>query len=289
MLGHSINHPRWRAFYTWGFGAFHIGWDLGQGLLNFLPQGAIGLLIPIEPSSKLFELPTLLNRFLLGPLLGVVFAAIGLFPALIEGLIFKRPYKKINDQWATGLVNRYGTRLFWGGGLLSVIASIGIVTGYLPIAFNTAFTLPLMLSYGVIALSGIASLLHNIYGSMLKLYAYRTKSIGWDYTLKSLVNITFDDPEIKDKLNEEFRYETDFMSQRYDEAYALLVQRDNEAPTSDRINSLQVLTQYGLQKDQSDFITSLRDNPKYKPSRAKLNAIDERHQSFENNYKAKLA
>lgn len=279
------NKTRWHAFYTWCFGGFNIGWDLGQGLLNFLPQGFLGLLLPIEKDSKLFELPTLLNK-LLGPLLGAAFVVVALIPAIVEGLIFKRPYKKFNDQWSTALVDKYGVRMFWGALAASVVALIGLFAGYLPIAANTAMMLPITLSYIAIALAGVSSALFNLYGSMTKLYVYRTKSIDWQYTLKGLVNIQLDKAdEVKEPLNKEFIYETEKMSALYDEAYAQIVQQTNQAPTLSGINRLGVLSYYDLQKDQSDFLTLITHDKKYAANAAKLNAIEERHKIFESKYK----
>ncbi len=277
---------RWHAFYTWCLGGFNIGWDLGQGLLNFLPQGFLGLLLPIEKDSKLFELPLLLNK-LVGPIVGSVFAVIALIPAIIEGLLFKRPYKKFNDQWSTALVDKYGVRMFWGAMAVSVAALIGLFAGYLPIAVNTALILPITLSYIAIALAGVSSALFNLYGSMTKLYVYRTKSIDWQYTLKGLVNIQLDKAdEVKDPLNKEFIYETEKMSALYDEAYAQIVQQTNQAPTLSSINRLGVLSYYELQKDQSDFLTRITHDKKYASNGSKLIAIEERHRTFETKYKA---
>ncbi len=276
---------RWHAFYTWVLGGYRIGWDAGQGLLNYLPQGALGLFFEFDLNSKIFQVPMLINRFFLGPLIGAALALLALIPALVEGAIFKRPYKKLHDEWTTKLVEKFGVKLFWGAMGSSALWLAAMTTGYIPIAINTALILPITISYGIVALTGIACALSNLYGSMISLYVYRTNNVEWDYTLKSLVNIRLDEaPTVKEPLNNEFIYETRRMSALYDEAYAQLVQQNNQAPTAESINRLGVLTNYGLQKDQSDFLKQLTKDKRYQSDEAKLAAIEERHNQFNQKY-----
>lgn len=280
--------PRFAASYTWCLGGYQIGCDLGQGLLNYLPQGFLGLFFEIERSSKLFDLPRALNK-LLGPVLGLVFATFALIPALIEGLIFKRPYKKQNNAWTTNLIDNYGVRLLWGSFAISALWLAVIMAGYLATPINTALIVPIAASYGLVALAGVANMLANLFGSMLQLYIYRTKDIEWPYVLKGMVNIKLENAqEVKEPLNKEFIFEIKRMQSLYDSAYATHVQQHSTPPTFAQIEQMGVLTESDLQVEQSAFLTLLTTNRKYQSNAAKLSAIEDRHQIFDTKYKAKL-
>ncbi|MBS0287212.1 MAG: hypothetical protein JSR17_07950 [Proteobacteria bacterium] len=291
MLNGVINNrenARFAAGYTWCLGGYQIGRDLGQGLLNFLPQGFLGLFFEIERGSKLFDLPKALNK-LVGPLLGGVFGTFALIPALIEGMIFKRPYKKQNNEWTTNLVSQYGVRLLWGALGISALWTIVIAAGYLATPLNMALTLPLAASYALVALTGVGNMLANLFGSMVQLYIYRTKDIEWPYVLKAMVNIKLEKAdEVKEPLNNEFIFEIKRMQSLYDGAYAAFIQQHSTPPTFAQIEQMGVLTESDLQVDQSAFLTLLTTNKKYQSNVAKLAAIDERHQTFDTKYKAKI-
>lgn len=275
-------HIRWQAFYTWCRGAYNIGYDLGQAIANLLPQGIFGLFFKVDPSMKIFDPAKGLSKFLLGPVIGAVFVVAGLIPAIIEGIILKRPFKKNDDDWATKLVANHGVKLVWGSVVASVMWAATILAGYSSAALSSAVIFPIAASYGLISLVGVANGLINLYGSMTKLYVWGIRRGDWQYALKTTVDIKLDqEPQIKNKLNEEFQYELEKMSELHNQAYARLVQENNHPPTSEEINKLGVLTYYGLLKEQSDFLSRLTQDKMLKSPQAKQAAIEERHQKFE--------
>ncbi len=290
MLNSNLGQPnqiRWRAFYTWCRGGFNMGWDTANALANLLPQGLFGLFLEVEPNSQLFNPPKLLTKYLLGPLLGALFLLIALPPALIEGVMFKRSFKKNNDEWATKFVTKQGVNLFWGALAVSALWLIAISTGYLLSAINSALFIPLAVSYGLVCLGGLSNGLVNLFGSMIQLYVYRTKDLDWKYNMKGLVDIRLDKSteDVKVKLNQEFQDETVKMSELFDHAYAKIVQERNHPPTTAEINECGVLSLNGLQDDQNKFLIALTKDRKLSKDEDKLAAIDKRHTEFNAKYR----
>jgi hypothetical protein len=164
---------------------------------------------------------------------------------------------------------------------------VAITTGYLSSAVNTALFIPLVVSYGLVSLVGLSNGLFNLYGSMMKLYVYRTNDLEWKYSMKGLVDIRLaqSTEEVKLKLNQEFQDETVKMSALFDHAYAKIVQERNHAPTTSEINECGVLSLNGLQDDQNNFLVALTKERKFKNDENKLSAIDKRHTEFNAKYK----
>ncbi len=283
-LGQS-NQIRFRAFYTWSRGAYHMGWDTALGLANLLPQGFFGLFLEIEPNSQLFNPPKLLTKYLLGPLLGSVFVVIALIPALIEGVMFKRSFKKNNEEWASKFVSAQGVKLFWWAMAVSALWIMAISAGYLLTPINSALFIPLAVSYGLVALGGVSNGLVHLFGSMIQLYVYKTNDLNWKYSMKSIVDIQLGQSkdEVKVKLNQEFQDETVKMSQLFDRAYAKIVQERNHPPTTTEINECGALSLNGLQNDQNTFLVKLIND--IKKDEDKLAAIDKRHTEFNAKYR----
>jgi hypothetical protein len=280
-------HKRWQSFYTWCRGGFNNGWDIGQGIANLLPRGVFGLFMDFDNSSKVYDPAKWLTKGFFGPVFGALMVVMGLIPAIIEGLIFKRPFREQNENWATKLVDNYGVILVWGALAASGIWLAAMMSGYVATMASSALMIPLALSYGLIFVGGLLNGLKNLYGSMLKLYVWGTQTSKWDYAMKGLVNVELgDDQAAKEKLNQEFEYEMKKMAALDDEAYARLIQENDHPPTAIELNKIGVLTYFGLQKDQSDFLKTLAGDKKLKTTQDKIDAIDARRKNFNAKYGA---
>lgn len=158
-------NTRLDSFKSWITAGFNIGWDLGQGLVLFIPKGLLqpfSNISPTEPKrykkksndlknhkwwsslsrtdkfnyySKnaiqhgILTPAVLLANYLVSPLIGALMAVIAMIPGLLGGLIFNQKIRNQEYHYAMDVVNKYSATAVWGALGMSALLTFNYARG----------------------------------------------------------------------------------------------------------------------------------------------------------------
>lgn len=270
---------RMKAFFSWITAGYRIGWDLGQGLVFFLPMG---LLRPSyaknNPPKGIFVPIGYLADYLISPLCGAFVGMICAFPGLLGGLFYKQEIKNQDYHYAMDIVKQYSATAVWGALVMSGLLTVSFIMGgaslpaisvpSLPLyLFSTPalsmpalvvnLIMPIMLAYSLMVGLSVGQSFLRVYHLSERFALYQAEKSKWPYTLRTTVDHYIKDPHLNKKIHTLLQLELEQMSAQHTVSFDQLRQTLERDPTATELAQTGVLNRYELMRKQRDFVIEL--------------------------------